>query len=422
MSFIISFKNEFNKYTIIDSKTKEISVVDNVGYEIYDRRFKMSKKYAETEEGIKQYLNDFIILCKEMRDRKMFHIDYKKYYCDNTAVVRVFIENTRKKILDMFDDIDLKEMIWINGCYNGGLTFVAPGIYNCFGYDYKMFYPTILGSREHNMVFRFPTKRGKQYKVKKLNFNKPLRFGYYKCMITSEHPDRKKLFAFSSKNIYTNYSIEFAHNHLTEYGFKVELIVDDKTEGYYNAYLYDDDCIIESHKVFNEWFYKLKSMREDLPKNPLVKFLASSLSGQLMAYNLQLIRKNEITDEMDARLCAFHDNMNTKKYDKAIFDIVYDDFDPDNDTYKIIDLHKPMKYNVGRFKAFLMAFARNITASTAMIDLPNVVRIHTDGLVFTKPQDFSKFDVGCKSFIFPEDKTTGHINFKALNTYNNIIS
>jgi hypothetical protein len=162
-------------------------------------------------------------------------------------------------------------------------------------------------------------------------------------------------------------------------------------------------------------------MRADLPKNPLVKFLTSSLSGQLTGYNVKLIRKNELPDEIDERLCAFHDNMDTKKYDMAIFDVIYDDFDPENDTYKIIDLHKPMKYGVGRFKSFLMAFARNITSSTAMIDLPNLVRIHTDGLVFKKPQDFTKFDIGCKPFLFPEDKTTGRIKFESLNSYNKVI-
>ena len=419
MSFIISFKNENNKYTIIDSKSKAITQVDKVNNKIYPRRFEMSKDYDETEEGIKQYLNDFLGWCKEMRDRKMFHIDYKKYFCHNTAAIRVFMENTNQKVLDMFEDIDLKEMNWLNGCHNGGLTFVETGEYDCFGYDYKMFYPTILGSREHNMNFRFPTKKGRQYKIKKLNFNKPLRFGYYKVMITSDHPDRLKLFAFSAKNIYTNYSVEFAYNHLAEYGFKVELIIDE-TKNSFNAYLYDDDNIIDSHKVFNEWFYKLKCMREDFPKNPLVKFLASSLSGQLTAYNVEYMKVSEIPDELDARLCAFHDNMDNKKYDKAIYEIIYDDNNSDNDSYKIIDLHKPMKYAYGRYKAFLMAFARNITASTAMIDLQNVVRIHTDGLVFKKPQEFSKFDFTSgfrKPFLFPEDKTTGHITFQSLNKY-----
>jgi hypothetical protein len=415
MSFKISFRNEDNTFTLIDSKTKEISIVESVSYKIYKHRFTLSKRYPETEEGIRQYLADFTVWCKEMRARKMFHIDYKGFSCDNTAVLLTFMNNCNKNILNMFDDIDLKEMMWINACHNGGLTFVENGTYDCYGYDFKMFYPTILGSREHNMTFKYPTKKGKQYKVKKLNFNKPLRFGYYKVMITSDHPDRLKLFAFSSKNIYTNYAIEFAYNHLADYNFKIELIVDDT----FNAYLYDDDCIIESHKVFNEWFYKLKCMRADLPKNPLVKYLLSSLSGQLTSYNIELIKINELPDEVDERLCSFCDNMDIKKYDKAIYDVFYDDNNPDNNTYKIIDLHKPMKYGVGRFKAFLMAFARNLTASIAMTDLQNVVRIHTDGIVFKKEQDFSKSDVGFKlnGFLIPEEKTTGNIHFETINKY-----
>ena len=418
MSFKISFRNEDKTFTLIDSKTKEISIVNNVSYKIYKHRFALSKRYPETEEGIRQYLEDFSGWCKEMRNRKMFHIDYKAFSCDNTAVLLTFTNNCNKSILNTFEDIDLKEMKWMNACHNGGLTFVEKGTYDCYGYDFKMFYPTVLGSREHNIKFKYPTKKGKQYKIKKLNFNKPLRFGYYKVKITSEHPDRLKLFAFSSKNVYTNYSIEFVNNHLIDYDFKIELIVDDT----FNAYLYEDDSIIESHKVFNEWFYKLKCMRADLPKNPLVKFLLSSLSGQLTSYNIELIKVNELSDDIDERLCSYCDDMDIKKYDKAIFDVFYDDNNSDNDTYAIIDLHKPMKYGVGRFKAFLMSFARNLTASISMHDLQNVVRIHTDGIVFKRQQDISKYDVGFRlnEFLIAEEKTTGRIEFETLNKYNKI--
>jgi hypothetical protein len=61
-------------------------------------------------------------------------------------------------------------------------------------------------------------------------------------------------------------------------------------------------------------------------------------------------------------------------------------------------------------KPFLTSYARNRIAKVAMIDIDNVVFIHTDASVFKTPQV-----MGCIKHIYPEEKTTGNLRFKRIN-------
>ena len=420
MTFVISYPNQNGLYTIIDSLTEEIK--DNIGVKQirdtkkYPYRYEMFKNGTATHDGLREYLKKFNSCCKELRERKQAFVDYKKYYHNNIAVNQVFFENSRHFDFTALENISMVELKWINKCPNGGIMYAKQGEYKSFGYDFKSFYPRILGSRTDGFSFKFPTKQGKEHKFKKLSFNKSLKFGYYRVKITSDHPDSAKLFCFSKYNVYCNYSIEFVVNHLSAFGFRLELVVD----GEPNAYIYDNDCLIESHKIFNSWYFKLSSMRKDFPKNMLLKDLMSSLSGHLMTYNTENLNMNDFQDEGKINIhntCYYMTNGNIpedKEY--AIFEAVNLD-DEEQSYYKILDLKNPMKYPVGRFKSFLMAFSRNITATACLIDVENVVRIHTDGITFNKEQDFSKYTDIPKDFIFPEDKTTGTINFKNVNSY-----
>jgi hypothetical protein len=413
MSYIISYKNCDETYTIINSDDKNVEIVPSISSEIYKKRFVMLKGFEPSSAGLTLYQEKFEEWCKEIRERKQFFIDYKYYFNDGFAVYGVFNQCAKNTGHEDFEKIDFTELKWINKCNNGGLVYCQPGTYECYGYDFKMFYPRLLGSKMDSFKMQFPTKRGKDVKLKKLNFSK-LKFGYYHCIISSEHKDASKLFSFSKHNVYTNYSIEFAHNQLEEYDFKIELVI---TEGLSNAYLYEDESLIYSHKIFNDWYYKLSCMRNDFPKNKLLKHLTSSLSGHLISYNVQSVNVNDITDEMEKTLCFYTPEMpsNAKK---AIFKEVINDIHPEQSYYKIIDLENPMKYSLGRFKAFLMSVGRIYTANAAMIDLDNVVRIQTDGIVYKTKQNLNKqhFNIP-KNFLYEDEKTTGNITFKNVNSY-----
>lgn len=417
--FMISYKLSQGGYNIILSNGKIVLNAASISFDLYKRRFTMLKGEA-TVDGLKEYLKIFNIWCEELIKRENGKINYKFYFNDGFAVIQTFM-NTLEKIkninIDSFDDVDLLEMKYMNMCHNGGLTFAKKGIFNCYGYDVKSCYPRLLGSKTDRLKLQIPTKRGKEYFLKAIDFDEPLKFGYYRIKITSEHPDALKIFAFSKKSCYTNYSIKFALDMADEFLFKLELICDDKP----NAYLYDDECIIESHKIFNPWFYKLKKMREDLPKNGLLKHLMSSLSGHLMAYNMESIPMNNIPDSLKDKLCAYADEMPAEA-EYAIYDKVYNDQHPEMSYYKILNLKKPMEHKLGRLKCFLMSFARNMTATGALVDLKNIVRIQTDNITFTKEQDFNECYTIPREFFYEEKKTTGNIEIFTANTLKHICS
>ena len=46
-----------------------------------------------------------------------------------------------------FDKINYKEYLYFEKANNAGLTYCKPGIYNCYGYDLKAAYASILGSK-----------------------------------------------------------------------------------------------------------------------------------------------------------------------------------------------------------------------------------------------------------------------------------
>jgi hypothetical protein len=71
---------------------------------------------------------------------------------------------------------------------------------------------------------------------------------------------------------------------------------------------------------------------------------------------------------------------------------------------------KPYKYNI-RLKPFITSFGRNKTGRISLKMIDNVIRIHTDGIAFNR-------DYTTKTEHFtPEAKTTGHIKFNNINSY-----
>jgi len=96
--------------------------------------------------------------------------------------------------------------------------------------------------------------------------------------------------------------------------------------------------------------------------------------------------------------------------------IVIDYITPENGEsyYKLQNAKKPYAYNI-RLKPWITSYGRIKTAKIILDHLDDVVRVHTDGVVFNKPKDLN-----IEGFI-PEKKTTGKIHFKNLNDYHHIV-
>jgi hypothetical protein len=373
----------------------------------YKYRYNLLKPYEATHDGLLQYANDFQIFTTELRQRERCFIDYTFYYTDNNAVEGIFKQFCKDTGYESHEDISPTEMKWMRLCNNGGLMYCKPGEYDCHGYDFKMFYLRILGDKKEN--FKFPCKQGHEAHFDELPEELP--FGYYKCHISSDDPNVNKIFMFSKNNVYTNYSIEFARKFADDFSFKIQLLHEK-----INCYVYNPEDIIKSCSIFHPMFYKMTCFKKDFPKNRLVKHIASSISGHLIRFNYESI--NEKNLDWDST-CYFADEM-PDEADYAIMEHNINDAHPELSYYKVLDLRKPMKYAVGRYKSFLMSWARNKCAYACMIDIDSVVRVQTDGIVFTKPQQLdssNEFNILC----IAEDKDkTGRILWENVNSWVNL--
>lgn len=117
-----------------------------------------------------------------------------------------------------------------------------------------------------------------------------MKFGFYNFIIKCDHPDILKVFCFSKNNIYTNYDLEFVFRYHNLYKLSMELVSE------LNSYIYKDSHIIKSSEIFKNWFDNFKIFKDKLPKNKIVKHLASSLWGSLTMYNREYINKEQLNN------------------------------------------------------------------------------------------------------------------------------
>jgi hypothetical protein len=261
--------------------------------------YEAGKGYETNLESLKQYRADF----NKWADEIISDINYRKYYSHDDAVLMVFKSKSTRILNSLnIEPVIFKEFPFLEKCSNGGLISLDLSKkgkqIQCYGYDYSAWYPNLLSKSD----LQLPIKQGKRFKIKKLNF--PLKYGIYRVIITSEHPEFYKVFSFSEDNKYTHYSLEFCNKYKDEYKIKMTVLNDD-----WNALIYDDTSIIESKKVFGDWFNHLSKLKAKFPKNKIVKRLMSSLWGNLCQYNRHFFEE-EAFFELD--VSRLKDEENTK--------------------------------------------------------------------------------------------------------------
>ena len=195
-----------------------------------------------------------------------------------------------------------------------------------------------------------------------------------------------------SHDVYTSVSLKFALKHRKRFDVDISLIVD----GLPNAYLYAHENLVSLGSIFGKWYEVLNSIKKEYPKNKLIKHLMSSCWG-----NLQKPSK------------TYHTAEELQQMDMTTVEIIDKKFYATKELYVIVQNDKYFKYNL-RLKSWITAYGRNKTADVALLDIDNVIRVHTDGIVFKKKQDFDILN------LIPEDKTTGKIHWKNVNTYEKV--
>jgi hypothetical protein len=344
-------------------------------------------------------------------------IHYDKYFNHYSATELTFKRfSASSEVLtnNQFEDVSFDEFLYAEDCFNGGMIYlhpkceVIPKPVDSYGYDYSSFYPNILINEE----LKIPTKQGTKVMLPYLDYEN-LQYGIYKAKIVCENPDFNKIFAYSKKNTYTHYSLQFAHKFSKVFKVKIQLQHhEEKTlvALEHNAIIYNDEDLVSSRGIFYNWYDKLynKTKVKCSKDNYLMKRLLSSLWGSLVKCD-----KKYFTDaQMENEVGENEYKTLTEKYH-------YDDGEMVT-RYECVKKLKPYKEHYARMKPYLLALSRNIVGDLIMkADLiKNIIRINTDGIVIDKPFDFSTLNIAY--YPKPEDKTTGKIIWNNVNFYEKI--
>lgn len=389
-----------------------------------------NKEGIEMKDILKKYSQDIQFWRDELLGSKKLILPYDHFAKFKKNDGTTFINTNESNILrffnkysskiytnDKFDKIVWKEYLWFEKENLASLQrCCVSGEYKTLGFDFKMAYPHILSSRlEINgelRPFYFPIKEGIRFKLKSLfkykkcyNNDDELAFGMYRIKISSTDERFNYIFNFSHYNVYTHTDIEFCKFCIEKYKMDItfDLIVDEE----YNALLYKRNDIIDGSKVFASWLDRILELREEFPKNGLIKQLSSSIWGFLSKTNKRYYNDEELYLKPEIKTDLYDsDNINY---------LCLHEKDNKNGTtdYLLINKEQPYTKNY-RLKPFLKSFERVIMAEICLeIGLEKILRINTDNITLNREllteSDIKNIRKISPTFI-EEDKTTTYGN------------
>ena len=389
--------------------------------------FMLNKSYVTEDENknkiynLIQFKNDFNKFNNEIKD-----IEYKKYFNDKSASICFLhrmsykYKGDRKKWYDdKCNHQSIKEFMYIEKCFNGGLTYFNDIFKDkeieCHSYDFSSEYGQILG----NSNFKFPMTEGKYYKSNSMLFqcNKQLPHGLYNVKVTINDDKFCKIFEYSLENWYDSYIINYLLEVKAKYNidlfFSGECIIyDERTTEFIDKDYFN--CVNPYFKT--GWYnYLQNDLKQKYKKNYLVKNLISKIWGAMSQKQRYYFKE----DDFMALDCSNLEDDITKSEYKLI------DIDINKDGslfYECIKTDQPTKLKYSRIKPFITGYSRVIMYRLLeFIDLSihfnNIVRINTDGITLNCPiENMNEF----KCVIQPplkEDKTSGLIKWSSLNSW-----
>ena len=393
------FYERDNEYIYLDDATgtfgKCVSYQKDMKYNYYH----LFKGDEESEEGLIKFKTKFEKWADELKTKGDIH--YRDFY--NHASATEFIFKNYSYNLES-ETPNMHEYDFIEDCNNGGLMYFDKEFQDqtihSFGYDYNSFYPHIL---IHNEL-KISTKRGTRMRLNELDYDN-LKYGIYKIKITTDDAEFKKVFGFSKKDTYTHFSIAFAYKHREQFNIYFEL----DTVAEYNALIYADEDLKPSVDIFSKWFDNLYNLKKQCD-NALLKHVFSSLWGSICALDIKYFHDDEMyTDGEENQYKRINEKMFLQ--DGEI-----------HTRYDCIKKAKPYKFHYGRMKPFIISLARRVMGDLILSSgiIKNVMRCQTDNVVLKAPFDFSMNEIS----YYPrtEDKTSGLIYWKGVNTYYHICS
>ena len=409
-----------NKCVVYSSETKQISTMSqSAWYKLY-HKFKLLKGYEMDEKGLLKYAADFATWVKEIKSSpiklapKSFKTFDPLFYNSLNEISKGLFRIIGKGKYEHHEPITDIERKYMDDCPNSGLMYCDESIsekyIKSYSYDYTFDYPKCMAADK----LKIPSKAGKEYKLNVLPEVKDIKTGYYRIKITCENKEFRKLFTFSKKHTYADRSVIQAIKYKDEYNVKIELNQDLN----YNCYLYDDECLESGKKIFGKWYEYILGLKEKFPKNGLVKFIGSSLHGQISQRTYLTKSDDQVYEEI----------LDIGVLPKNRYFVKEISFFGEIQKYKLIDTKKPSEFDI-RLKSFLTAYVRNKTArlvtghlyfgkdiiKNVEHNLQNIIRVHTDSVTFTKEMKHLDDVPDLKL----EKKSTGLIKWLRVGKYHN---
>lgn len=397
--YLISFKQNDGRHRVYDADTHTISTMNELPKDICKFNMLTVDDNQATDKDLLAYAKMFMAWCRELRFAKnglsFKYVDPAHSFSDYVAVTTYF--KARCDFKD-HEPINAVEYIWFEKCANSGIQYLNKvGVTQTgLGYDFKNQYALALHSDK-----MIPTKPGKEKTLDSLPKRKDLKHGIYLVKITCDNENFRKMFAFSRHHGYLHESLAFAMKHQKRFNVKIELIVDGKP----NAYLYRTKDLVKLSTLTDRWFTEATTLRKEFPKNRLLKHLLSSAWGMLNATNKKIVNLEEMM-KLDVGVSMKHEYTILEKHE----------FDPHTNKepyWVVMETKKPYKHNI-RLKPWITAIARNMTAEVVLKDVDNVIRVHTDGIIFKNEMTFDDPN------LIAEEKTTGEIFWVNNNCYHNL--
>lgn len=370
--------------------------------------YELMAGYEATIKGMQAYEKDFNAYCEDLKRSQVEKIIYRKYWNDYGALEITFNRFSDKAIRDRLSaSVTMNEVEWIQRCNNGVHSYLDEEYLEkkvqCYGYDYSGFYPWIMSLK----LLMIPKVEGKNCilnSIDEIDIRKP---GFYRVKVSYTNKNLCKVFQFSKDDTYTHTSIKFLkyiHHNMPkifkEGDVTLELIQDGKP----NAHIYDE--WFTGDEVFGKWYDIMSKLKEEQPKNKLIKWLTSGLWGYLSRYKYDYIDDEETFEYEDEEYRFLNVNM-------------YCD-EEGNNIHKMINREKPGT-RLLLLKPFITSLGRKYLAEAIYKfdpELRNIIRCYCDDLVLRKPIDKIPNTKNFK-LLKPEKKTTGILFFKSRGRYYN---
>jgi hypothetical protein len=373
-----------NKVTYVSKDNDEIkegpySVIQGMNH------LEILTGYSQSHEDLLKFKLDMINMSTDIKKvkiatsrdptkRKFYNLDYLSYPSHSAAAKMQFHQATGNRMSRIKDSpVYADEFYFHEKMLKSGLMTLNPDYRNivtdCYGYDFSRYYVHLMIDKE----FKFPIQAGIEKRFKSINYGR-LRFGIYHVKIDCDNNRFRSMFNFSPDNHYDNETIMYLNSIKKQYGIKLQLVTDGKP----NAYIYEN--YENGYDHFYPWYFRLEQVRLKCD-NALVKIMMSTLWGRLTAFKYEFIT----SDEMEEYDITHRHNKEESEY-KIIENV---DTDDNNiQKYKIVNTNDPFKTAYGRMKSFLTSFGRlKMLKMIHEFDMPDVVRIHTDGIILSKPFD-----------------------------------